>query len=74
MISDPTVYQKESEVNMNDYEFEFSVKNPTDNGGFITYDVRGRDRQGVWEAKRRYNEFYLLWELLCRRFPGVPIP
>jgi len=36
--------------------------------------VRGKDRQGVWEGKRRYNEFFLLHEVLCRRFPGVPVP
>lgn len=73
-MNDPSVYEKESEVQMNDYEMEFSVKNPQDNGGHISYDVRGKDRQGVWEGKRRYSDFYTLWEVLCRRFPGVPIP
>jgi hypothetical protein len=68
------VYEKDSETLMNDYEMEFSVKHPQDNGGHITYDTRGKDRQGVWEAKRRYSDFFLLWEYLCRRFPGIPIP
>jgi hypothetical protein len=73
-MNDPTVYEKDSETLMNDYEMEFSVRNPQDNGGHITYDTRGKDRQGVWEAKRRYSDFFLLWEYLCRRFPGIPIP
>jgi sorting nexin-1/2 len=74
VITDPTVYEKNSEVAMNDYEFEFSVGKPVDNGGRITYEVRGKDRHGVWEIKRRYNDFFLLRELLTRRFPGVPVP
>lgn len=73
-MNDPTVYEKESEVAMNDYEQEFSVRNPQDNGGHITYDVRGKDRQGVWEIKRRYSDFYALWEVLTKRFLGIPIP
>ncbi len=73
-MNDPSVFAKDSEVSMNDFEFEFSVKNPSDNGGHITYDTRGKDRQGVWECKRRYNEFFLLHEILSKRFPGIPIP
>lgn len=73
-MNDPSVFAKDSEVSMNDFEFEFFVKNPQDNGGHITYDTRGKDRQGVWECKRRYNEFFLLHELLSKRFPGIPIP
>ena len=56
------------------YEFEFYVRNPQDNGGHIAYDTKGKDRQGSWEGKRRYNDFYNLWETLCKRFPGIPIP
>lgn len=59
---------------MNDFEFKFSVKNPQDNGGHITYDTRGEDRQGPFEVKRRYNDFYTLHEVLSKRFPGIPIP
>ena len=59
---------------MYDSEANYSVKNPHDNGGHIAYDVRGKDRQGAWEAKRRYNEFFLLHDILQKRFPGIPIP
>ena len=73
-MNDPTVYEKENEVIVNDYEMMFSVKNPQDNGGHITYDTRGKDRQGDFDCKRRYSDFYLLWEVLTKRFPGIPIP
>lgn len=45
---------------MNDIEYDFSVANPQDVGGNIHYEVKGRDKQGVWEGKRRYNEFFIL--------------
>ena len=55
-------------------DVEFWVKNPQDNGGHVTYEVRGRDEIGIWEVKRRYNCFYYLREVLCKRFPAIPIP
>jgi len=67
-------FDKETDVLMNDLEYDFSVGSPQDMGGNIVYDVKGKDKQGVWEGKRRYSDFYLLWEVLCKRFPGVPIP
>ena len=70
----PETYHKESTALMNDFEYDYSVKNPQDQGGHIVYDVRGKDKQGPWEGKRRYNEFYGLWEVLTKRWPGVPIP
>jgi len=73
-MTDASVYNKENDVLLNDYEQAFSVKNPQDNGGHITYDTRGRDRAGEFEVKRRYNDFYTLWEILTKRFPGIPIP
>lgn len=73
-VNDPSVYEKDNEVSMNDAEFNYSVKNPHDNGGHIVYDVRGKDRQGPWEGNRRYNEFFLLHEIIQKRFPGIPIP
>ena len=51
-------------MSMNDAEFNYSVKNPHDNGGHIAYDVKGKDRSGAWECNRRYNEFFLLHEIL----------
>ena len=68
------VFDKETDVLMNDLEYDFSVGSPQDQGGNIVYEVKGKDKQGFWEGKRRYSDFYLLWEVLCRRFPGVPIP
>jgi hypothetical protein len=68
------VYAAETDVLMNDDEYNFSVANPQDMAGSIHYEVKGRDRQGPWEGKRRYNEFFLLQETLARRFPGVPLP
>ena len=61
-------------VLVNDIEFQYSVRNPQDQGGHIVYDTRGKDSQGEWEGKRRYNEFFILHEALTRRWPGVPIP
>lgn len=54
------VYAAESDVLMNDIEYNFSVANPQDMNGSIHYEVKGLDRQGAWEGKRRYNEFFLL--------------
>ena len=70
----PSVFEKDNEMSMNDAEFNYSVKNPHDNGGHIVYDVKGKDRSGPWDCKRRYNEFFLLHEILQKRFPGIPIP
>lgn len=51
------VYDNETDVLMNDIEFNFSVTNPQDMGGAIHFEVKGVDRQGLWEGKRRYSEF-----------------
>ena len=59
---------------MNDIEYDFSVKTPTDAGGHIVYEVKGKDSQGNWEGKRRYSEFDALYTCLIKRWPGVPIP
>jgi PX domain len=36
--------------------------------------VRGIDREGYFEGKRRYNDFNALRNLLVTRFPGLVIP
>ena len=59
---------------MNDVEFEFNVSNPQDNGSFIEYMTKGKDKQGVWEGKRRFSDFWSLYEALMKRWPGCPIP
>lgn len=74
VMNDPEVFKQDSAMLMNDIEYEFSVRNPHDAGGFTAYDCKGKDKQGLWEGKRRYNEFYELHDTLQKRFPGVPIP
>jgi hypothetical protein len=69
-----SAYQKDTNVLMLDLEHEYSVANPQDISGSIHYEVKGKDRAGLWEGKRRYNEFFLLSECLNKRFPGVPLP
>lgn len=36
--------------------------------------MKGHDLQGEWECKRRYNEFFLLQDVLQRRWPGIVLP
>jgi len=43
-VTDPSVFEKDNEVSMNDAEINYSVKNPHDNGGHIVYEVKGKDR------------------------------
>ena len=43
---------------------DFSVTNPVLQNGRIVYTVKGVDRSGVWEGTRRYNEFYVLHNVL----------
>ena len=50
------------------------MRDPQDYHGHIVYNVTGRDLQGEWECKRRYNEFFLLQEALVKRWPGIVIP
>lgn len=51
------VYDNETDVLMNDIEFNFSVQNPQEMNGANYFEVKGVDRQGPWECKRRYSEF-----------------
>ena len=76
-IDNPEIYmqnEKQSDIFMDELAFEFSVRNPQDFNGHIVYEVKGRDEQGEFEAKRRYNEFYSLHEKLTARWPGCLIP
>jgi hypothetical protein len=36
--------------------------------------VRGVDKQGSFEGLRRYNEFFMLHQALCQRWPGMYVP
>lgn len=74
VIDDPNVFEKQSDVFAEEQYFDFSVRDPQDFGGHIVYNVKGRDHQGLWECKRRYNEFFLLQEALAKRWPGILLP
>ena len=50
------------------------MRDPQDQGGHIVYVVRGRDSNGEFEVKRRFNEFYLLQDCLVKRWPGILLP
>ena len=50
------------------------MRDPQDFNGHIVYNVRGKDQQGEWECKRRYNEFFLLQECLAKRWPSIVLP
>ena len=77
MVDDPAIYnasENSSNLYVDALAAEFSVRNPQDFNGHIVYEVTGRDDQGVFECKRRYNEFYVLRDQLVKRWPGCPIP
>lgn len=75
MIDDESVYkEKDNDVFTEDFAYDFSVKNPQNTSGHVVYEVKGKDNQGEWECKRRYNEFYILWETLQKRWPGILLP
>ncbi len=69
-----SMYQQDSANLMLDVEFNFSVSNPEDNGSSIVYQTKGVDKQGAWEGKRRYSDFFNLYEALLKRWAGCPIP
>ena len=65
VIEDESVYKsKENDIFTEDFAYDFSVKNPQDNHGHVVYEVKGKDAQGEWECKRRYNEFFTLYETM----------
>lgn len=59
---------------IDEVSLEFTVRDPIKQSGTTLYKVTGRDREGLFEGLRRYNEFFLLHETLRTRWPGVPIP
>lgn len=75
-VQEPNVYEGEGNTMLNgdDVAFEYTVKNPVDFHGHVVYEVKGKDTLGDWECKRRYNEFFLLYECLAKRWPGIPLP
>ena len=77
MVTDAKLYENEGkagDILTDEVGLQFSVSNPHDYSGHIVYDVKGVDSQGVFECKRRYNEFDALHEQLTKRWPGILIP
>ena len=75
IIEDENVYKaKDSDIFTEDFAYDFSVKNPQDFHGHVVYEVKGKDLQGEFECKRRYNEFFVLFECLQKRWPGILLP
>lgn len=53
----------------------FALSDPTLlNGKYVVYKVSGLDIKGHFEGNRRYNEFFLLRQVIGANWPGVYIP
>ena len=74
IITDANVFNKQSSVLTDEKELVFTVRDPQDHGGHIVYLVMGKDLQGDFECKRRYSEFFALYESLAKRWPGIMLP
>ena len=75
VIEDAEIFQaKKDDIFTDDSAQDFTVLNPQDFHGHVVYEVKGKDLQGEWECKRRYNEFYVLFECLQKRWPGILLP
>ena len=44
------------------------------NGKYVVYKVMGTDANGSFEGNRRYNEFFLLRQVIVANWPGIYIP
>ena len=44
------------------------------NGKYVVYKVMGEDQNGNFEGNRRYNEFFLLRQVIVANWPGIYIP
>jgi len=76
-IEDPNVFaaqDNKDDLFTDESAIYFSVRDPQDFHGHIVYDVCGKDLQGGFECKRRYNEFFLLQDALQKRWPGIVLP
>ena len=77
---EPDVYQEATEdedrrdLTLDQRSLEFTVRDPQDQGGHIVYVVKGKDTNGEFEVKRRFNEFFLLQDCLVKRWPGILLP
>ena len=54
---------------------EFGLSDPSLlNGKYVVYKVFGTDWNGSFEGNRRYNEFFLLRQVIVANWPGIYIP
>lgn len=54
---------------------EYSLGHPTLlNGKYVVYKVSGVDSHGPFEGNRRYNEFFLLRQVIVANWPGIYVP
>lgn len=82
-------YDEEEDTNLKENDaaikkqltgIEVKVDNPQKKDGgtfgknYTVYDVIGKDRNGSFSVKRRYNEFFELRSKLCQNWPGYFIP
>ena len=44
------------------------------NGRYVVYMITGEDKEGFFTGNRRYNEFFVLRQMLTLNFPGVFVP
>ena len=73
VIKDAAIYNASTEE-VDQASLEFMVRDPQNQSGTVLYKVCGRDKEGMFEGQRRYNEFFLLHEALVKRWPGIPVP
>ena len=53
----------------------FQVYSPTlVNNKYVVYNVRGEDNLGYFEGKRRFNEFFVIRNIIVQRWPGIFVP
>jgi sorting nexin-4 len=75
MISEGMKNLKIPQFGCRDANPEFSLSNPSLlNGRYVVYKITGVDNEGYFTGNRRYNEFYLLRQVLIQNFPGIYIP
>jgi hypothetical protein len=72
-LTDAKIFDPQQD-NLDEAVLEFMVRDPQNSNGTMLYKITGRDKDGMFEGQRRYNDFFLLHETLRKRWPGIPIP
>ena len=60
VFADAKIFDPQQE-NLDSLSLEFTCRNPVNSSGTVLYTVTGRDKEGLFEGQRRYNEFFLLY-------------